>query len=354
MSKIETSCPECGAEYQLTPEQLAVAQGQIRCGVCMNIFQAIPSPAEETIALDNNADDTPIQDNDIIDDSVFDDDTLIQDDDTSLPELSKELNNSLINKSGEGNFFSDNDDVDILQREEAEVDESWTKDLMDQADEISEPAKTKSQDANNIDDFTDSLKLKQSNYNDIGFDENDKSDLLNRITPEPLEFRVGRDHSGIIGLFFSFAMIVLLIAAVFQTLYFQVDTLGRRPELRSVYASLCQLAPCQLPKQYNIKDLSAGSTHQKEHNIYQGALLVETVITNHAKFRQPFPHIDIYFKNMNDEIVAARSFKPSEYLRGNISTSKTMPVRQPIHLALELNDPGINATGYEVKLSYPE
>ena len=82
--------------------------------------------------------------------------------------------------------------------------------------------------------------------------------------------------------------------------------------------------------------------------------MVETVITNHAKFRQPFPNIDVYFKNMKDEIVAARSFKPSDYLRGVIATSKTMPKRQPIHVALEVNDPGIDATGYELKLSYPK
>ena len=57
---------------------------------------------------------------------------------------------------------------------------------------------------------------------------------------------------------------------------------------------------------------------------------------------------------MDDQVIAARSVKPSEYLRGSIATSKTMPVRQSIHLAIEINDPGDEATGYEVKLSYPD
>ena len=77
-------------------------------------------------------------------------------------------------------------------------------------------------------------------------------------------------------------------------------------------------------------------------------------MTNHAKFRQPFPNIDVYFKNMQDKVIAARSFEPSEYLRGVIATSKTMPVRQAIYLSLELDDPGSKATGYEIKLSYPD
>ncbi len=348
MSTIDASCPECGAEYKLTSEQLAVAQGQVRCGACMTIFQAVPSPSP-------SIDEQVLVDDVLIDDTLHDETILIQDDE-SLGEMSSELSRtSAIDRSGEGNFYDDSDTVDVVEREEENfVDESWTKDLMDEAEELPEPPKPKAQDATNIDDFADEIKLKQPDYNDIGFDETDKSGLLNRITPEPLELKVVRDHSSMINLFLSLTLVMLVIASIFQVLYFQVDTLGRKPEWRKTYASFCQLTACELPDQYSIHDITAGSTHQKDHNIYQGALLVETVITNHAKFRQPFPNIDVYFKNMKDEVVAARSFKPSEYLRGVIATSKTMPKRQPIHVALEVNDPGIDATGYELKLSYPK
>ncbi len=46
MDVITASCPECSAQYQLTPEQLSVANGQVRCGACMTVFQAAP-PTEQ-------------------------------------------------------------------------------------------------------------------------------------------------------------------------------------------------------------------------------------------------------------------------------------------------------------------
>ena len=350
MSTIDASCPECGAEYKLTSEQLAVAQGQVRCGACMNIFQAVPSVAA---AIAEPETEEVFGDEEEVFDDASDDVVIIQDDASNVESLSDSMSNSLINRSGEGNFFEDDASVDVIAEEEP-VDESWVQDLMDEAEELPEPPVSKAQDASNIDDFAAEIQLKQSDYNNLGFDENDKAGLLSRITPEPLELKVVRDHSSAINLFFSLLLVTLVIITAFQVLYFQADTLGRKPEWRKTYTEFCKLAKCELPEQYSIKDISAGSTHQKQHSVYQGALIVETVITNHAKFRQPFPNIDIYFKNMKDEVIAARSFMPSEYLRGAIATSKTMPVRQPIHLALEVNDPGVNATGYEVKLSYPK
>jgi hypothetical protein len=313
----------------------------------MTIFQAVPNPLPEVTAES--------LDDEVIIDDILMDDVVDESEDLGLGTLTDEFaapNASGIDKSGEGNFFEDSDNVDVVIQEEL-VDESWANDLLEEQENEPAPAPPKSHDANNIDDFADEIQLKQTDDNDLGFDQNDKSSLLNRITPEPLELKVVRDHSGIVNFLLSLSFVVFLLAAIAQTLYFQVDTLGRKPELRSTYQVFCQLAQCTLPEQFSIKDISAANTHQKQHNVYQDALTIDTVITNHAKFRQPFPHIEVYFKNMQDKVIAARSFEPNDYLRGAIATSKTMPVRQPIHLVLELDDPGSKATGYEIKLSYP-
>ncbi len=355
MSTVDAKCPNCGAEYKLTPEQLSVAQGQVRCGACMTIFQAIPDaqapldvqPTPQSLDDEGGL----VSDDELISDG--DDDILIKDETREFEAISDDLQNLGIDKSGEGNFFEDTESVDVVEQEEdlQHVDESWAEDLMDEADELPDPPKD---DASNIDEFADAVKLKQPvSYDEVDLGDDDKAGLLGRITPEPLELKVHRDHSAIINLFFSLALVFLVIGLVFQLMYFTVDTVGRKPEWRSTYASFCKMASCTLPEQYDVREISAGSTHQKSHNLYEGALIFETVITNHAKFRQPFPNIDIFFKNMDDKVIAARSVKPSEYLRGAIATSKTMPIRQPIHLAIEINDPGVKATGYEVKLSYP-
>jgi predicted Zn finger-like uncharacterized protein len=51
-----TKCPACGTLFRVTPEQLEVHQGQVRCGRCMTVFDglvalaALPEPAPEAAA----------------------------------------------------------------------------------------------------------------------------------------------------------------------------------------------------------------------------------------------------------------------------------------------------------------
>ena len=51
-----TKCPACGTIFRVTPEQLQVHQGQVRCGRCMSVFDglvalaALPEPVPEAAA----------------------------------------------------------------------------------------------------------------------------------------------------------------------------------------------------------------------------------------------------------------------------------------------------------------
>ncbi|TVQ72509.1 MAG: DUF3426 domain-containing protein [Oceanospirillales bacterium] len=51
MSKpIIAQCPACKTRYSVTPGQLRVADGQVRCGQCLTVFDAIPKVPKETPA----------------------------------------------------------------------------------------------------------------------------------------------------------------------------------------------------------------------------------------------------------------------------------------------------------------
>jgi predicted Zn finger-like uncharacterized protein len=40
MSQLTTGCPNCATNFRLTPEQLEMADGLVRCGKCMTVFNA--------------------------------------------------------------------------------------------------------------------------------------------------------------------------------------------------------------------------------------------------------------------------------------------------------------------------
>jgi len=51
-----TRCPACGTHFRVTPEQLQIQHGQVRCGRCMTVFNglgalaALPEPAPDAAA----------------------------------------------------------------------------------------------------------------------------------------------------------------------------------------------------------------------------------------------------------------------------------------------------------------
>ena len=50
---IIAQCPSCESRYKVTSGQLKVAQGQVRCGRCLTVFEAIPLTSKK------NANQTP-------------------------------------------------------------------------------------------------------------------------------------------------------------------------------------------------------------------------------------------------------------------------------------------------------
>lgn len=43
MKKVTTTCPNCGASFRVTPQQLGARQGQVRCGQCNTLFNGLES-----------------------------------------------------------------------------------------------------------------------------------------------------------------------------------------------------------------------------------------------------------------------------------------------------------------------
>ena len=71
-------------------------------------------------------------------------------------------------------------------------------------------------------------------------------------------------------------------------------------------------------------------------------------------FAQPFPLLEIRFADLNGKPLASRSFKPSEYLSGELAGQTIMPPQVPIHIALDILDPGAKAVNYSLGFHSPD
>ena len=145
-------------------------------------------------------------------------------------------------------------------------------------------------------------------------------------------------------------ILLMLIVAAAQTFYFNFDEWSRTPQWRPSYAKACELAGCQLPKVQNIRDMTTQNLVVRSHPTLQRALVVDALLLNKADYEQPFPDITLMFRDLNDNMVASRRFTPAQYLSGELSGENDMPVQTPVHIALELVDPGPEAVSYSISL----
>ncbi len=79
-----------------------------------------------------------------------------------------------------------------------------------------------------------------------------------------------------------------------------------------------------------------------------GVLLISASIENHAKHAQPYPVLEVRLTDSDNNLVALRRFKPSEYLE-DYRKNSLLEVNTPTNLKLKIKDPGDQATRFQFK-----
>lgn len=175
---------------------------------------------------------------------------------------------------------------------------------------------------------------------------------LNRLGAEPLQIHQFKHEPRWPKVLRGLGLVALLALLAGQYIHANFDTLARGPA-RPWLAQACQWADCALPPQSDVTQIRSGNLIVRSHPSQQGALAVDAIITNLAPFPQPYPQLQLQFSDLNGTPVAGRRFLPAEYLAGELSGAALMPTQQPVHIALELVDPGPQAVNYSLTVVQP-
>ncbi|MFC0711937.1 DUF3426 domain-containing protein [Azorhizophilus paspali] len=139
-----------------------------------------------------------------------------------------------------------------------------------------------------------------------------------------------------------------------QYLWLHYDELARQDSYRPWFERLCPYLGCSLPSRVDIAQIRSSNLVVRNHPEFAGALVVDAILYNRAAFAQPFPLLELRFADINGQIVATRRFKPNEYLGGELAGQQEMPPQTPIHISLEILDPGTQAVNYSLSFHSPE
>lgn len=117
------------------------------------------------------------------------------------------------------------------------------------------------------------------------------------------------------------------------------------PLLERVYAAVGEdLGPQWSPEQYELLDwIAVADPAQTGH----GNLIIRSRLLNSADRPQPYPLIWLRLLDRWEDTVAARLFRPDEYLASSPDATMMAP-GVPVGMELVLVDPGTDAYGFEL------
>ncbi|WP_347903788.1 DUF3426 domain-containing protein [Pseudomonas purpurea] len=180
-------------------------------------------------------------------------------------------------------------------------------------------------------------------------------EVLQDLVDDPLHLDWQRRRSPW-GRRFFWALLILLGAGALagQYIAYHFEELARQDQYRPWFQQLCPEIGCTVPSKVDIARIKSSNLVVRSHPDFSGALVVDAIIYNRAPFSQPFPLLELRFADLNGHLIASRRFKPGEYLNGDLEGLAEMPSQTPIHIALDILDPGPKAVNYSLSFHSPE
>ena len=295
-----TRCPHCDAVFQVTTSELTAFDGNVRCGECGQIFNG----------LDNLS---------------------------VLPpegaQASARHDHSARGESGAHAPEAEPVPPEPVTRDEA-AGGGEVADAPDTAAQVDDPAQESATDA---EPETERQTAQPAA----------SVPLVIRDEVATAPAGDGRKHvARILSLgLFSLVLIGLLVG---QVIYHERARLVAYPELAPTIYWMCDRLGCTLPPRRDPAAFQISSRNIYSHPNAAGALMVQATLTNRADFAQPHPLVELSFRDLQGELLAVRRFAPEEYLQRG-PTGASVPPGEPLHLLLEIEDPGPRAVAYEFR-----
>jgi len=398
-----TQCPHCQTRFRLTPEQLGVAGGHVRCGACLEVFHAAdaaaalqpvtPAPVMDTAQPPSPAAPPPrdgLLDDDLdepdlaalgLDESIIDEITpagpfadLHEEFLTTPParDFGPDFDHQ---RSGLSAVLSDTEgyaDRGIFHRDQPDAarDANGPTDTEVETTPQPEPPRNAEQQSSHLDSEADdelvaepeqdAPDLVSAAMEPAGLDEADPDPRREpEVTPlnlamleEDLLVTAGRRRRAP-GWLWTVLTLAALAALPAQYLYYHFDALARHESTRPWLENLCLVARCELPARVDISRIRSANLLVRPHPEFPNALAIDVILYNRADFEQPFPVLEMQFADTGGRQVASRRFRPEEYLSGELAGVRLMPPQTPIHIGLSMLDPGTQAHSYRLEFLSP-
>jgi predicted Zn finger-like uncharacterized protein len=296
-----TQCPECGTCFKVTQDQLAARQGLVRCGCCKAVFNATehlrddqPSPQLELEISQEGMQQTPVAATG-----------------EPVPETSGE--------SGR--------------------DRQGASPVVE-----GEPALQPGREMSALSPLAEVAPVTLAQQIIIAEGSVQPRPVIHPQTPEVKK----RNRPWIIG------SLLLLIVMPMQAVYFlRVEIAAHLPGLKPALVSYCKLFNCNVPLPRKIDLVSIESSDLEADPAHVNVITLHASLRNNASYALAYPDIELSLTDMQDTLLARRTFRPGEYLKPDEKEIQGMVPRRETSVQLRLDTSDLKPTGYRLFLYYP-
>ncbi|MFP4611111.1 MAG: DUF3426 domain-containing protein [Thiohalophilus sp.] len=146
----------------------------------------------------------------------------------------------------------------------------------------------------------------------------------------------------------SLLILLLLVVLAGQLILFRpLDVYRLLPQSKPYIEQLCQQLPCQFNARRDPTQIRLINRDVRAHPEQADTLLITAALVNQADYQQAYPDLRVTLFDLSGNRVAQRRFTPSDYLGSRYSPFMLMEPGTPLHIKLEVVDPGSDAVNFE-------
>lgn len=303
-----THCPSCHTHFRVHAEQLAVRAGQVRCGKCSRVFNALEHLIEEIAPVHSP---------------------------WPVPELEPPHADSVAAGNPPEPALSPATDA---VRDELAPEVTKPADLMAEANgagvetpeapmpklELTEPA-TLAPEA-------------RSGAGSFNFGPTVKAEAV----------KPGRRWPWLVGALLL--LLMLLAQAVYQ---YRSAIVLLFPQAKPYAAALCANLGCDLPLPRRIELLSIEASDLQADTTNPNVMVLSATLKNRAIFNQQHPLLELTLTDAQDQPVVRRVLAPQDYLGKAVNVQAGFAANADIAIKMFIEGSQVKATGYRLYLFYP-
>ncbi len=324
-----TRCPHCETRFKIVEAQLTAHGGMVRCGHCLQAFDARPDFIAEQADLQLEL---PIDAVFIPDEVVTEQDHHEVSDVQEWAEAPDETAATLNENTGHAEEASP-----ILQ--DASPDAPLIESEPEEKQDLIQTVVTQPVLENTV--FAEAIHAEEV-YREEHTALTEHTEMFRETVPEKR-----RTWPWLAGIFFA-----ALLQVVQSVYFFRISLAAQLPAVKPALTELCHLLGCSVPLPKKMELINIESSSLDADPAHANQITLNALLRNRASYTMAFPALALTLNDSQDKPLARRVLLPGDYLPADETEKTGFLSNHEVNVKLPLNTGDLQPVGYRLELFY--